>query len=100
MQNILHAAKLITAIRWHHSKMRRIIKISILHIGNDLIASSRSGNRNGLIFFIRTSKVNAFSLMLHRQRKGLAKRKPDENGVLLNKSYQKPTHITQNFLRR
>jgi hypothetical protein len=85
----LHAAKLITAIHWHHSRMKRIIKISILHIGNDLIEPSRSGNRNGLVFFIRTSKVNAFSLMLHRQRKGLAKRKPDENGVLLKEKLPK-----------
>jgi len=52
------------------------------------------------LFFIRTSQKSAFSLLLHRQRKSLAKRKPDENGVLLNKSYQKPTHITQNFLQR
>jgi len=100
MPNILHAAKLITAIRWHHSRMKKITKISILHIGNDLVESSRSDFRNGLIFFIRTSQVNAFSLVLHRQRTSLAKRKPDENGVLLNKSYQKPTHVTQNFLQR
>ena len=100
MPNILHVAKLITVIRLLHFRMKKITKISILHIGNDLIEPSRSDFRNGLIFFIRTSQVNAFSLMLHRQRKGLAKRKPDENGVLLNKSNQKPTHITQNFLRR
>jgi len=31
----------------------------------------------------------AFSLLLHRQRKSLAKRKPDENGVLLKKKQPK-----------
>jgi hypothetical protein len=38
---------------------------------------------SGLFFIIRTSRKTAFSLLPHRQRKSLAKRKPDENGVLL-----------------
>jgi hypothetical protein len=43
----------------------------------------------GLLFLIRTSHKTAFSLLLHRQRNSLAKRKPDENGVLLKKKQPK-----------
>jgi len=43
----------------------------------------------GLLFFIRTSLETAFSLLMHRQRKSLAKRKPDENGVLLKEKLPK-----------
>ena len=53
----------------------------------------------GLFFLFVPHWKNAFSLLMHRQRNSLAKRKPDENGVLLNKSYQKPTHITQIFCK-
>jgi len=37
----------------------------------------------GLLFLFVLHWENAFSLLLHRQRKSLAKRKPDETGVLL-----------------
>jgi len=34
---------------------------------------------------------HAFSLLMHRQRKSMAKRKPDENGVLLKEKLPKAT---------
>jgi hypothetical protein len=43
----------------------------------------------GLLFIIRTSRKTAFSLLLHRQRNSLAKRKPDETGVLLKEKRPK-----------
>jgi anthranilate phosphoribosyltransferase len=38
---------------------------------------------SGLLFLFAPHWKNAFSLLMHRQRNSLAKRKPDENGVLL-----------------
>jgi len=55
----------------------------------------------GLFFIIRTSRKTAFSLLMHRQRNSLAKRKPDENGELFEgKSTKNPTHVTQNLQQR
>jgi hypothetical protein len=55
----------------------------------------------GLLFFVRTSRKNAFSLLPHRQRNILAKRKPDENGELFEKKVPKSQRaITQNFPQR
>ena len=43
----------------------------------------------GLLFFFVLRWKHAFSLLMHRQRKSLAKRKPDENGVLLKEKLPK-----------
>ena len=43
----------------------------------------------GLIFIIRTSHNTAFSLLPHRQRNGLAKRKPDKSGNFLKEKVPK-----------
>jgi len=43
----------------------------------------------GLLFLFVRHRKYAFSLLLHRQRKSLAKRKPDENGVLLKEKLPK-----------
>jgi len=52
----------------------------------------------GLLFLFVLHWKNAFSLLLHRQRNSLAKRKPDENGELFEgKSTKNPTHVTQNL---
>ena len=52
----------------------------------------------GLLFLFVPHRENAFSLLLHRQRNSLAKRKPDENGELFEgKSTKNPTHVTQNL---
>ena len=45
--------------------------------------------RNRDYFLFVPHRKNAFSLLLHRQRKSLAKRKPDENGVLLKEKQPK-----------
>ncbi len=87
MPNILHVAKLITVIRWHHSRMKRITTINT-HPG-DWRQSRFLTAGTGTVFLFVPHLKNAFSLMLHRQRKSLAKRKPDENGVLLKKKRPK-----------
>ena len=54
-------------------------------------------NCNCLLFFYgRTSQGSAFSLLLHRQSKSLAKRKPDENGRLLKKLQKPYTVVNRN----
>ena len=43
----------------------------------------------GLFFIIRTARKTAFSLLLHRQRNSLAKRKPDKTGSFLKEKARK-----------
>ena len=89
MPNTLLVAKLITVIRWHHFRMKKITTINI-HPGDSRQSRFRSAG-TGTAFFVRTSLEKRFFFVTAPAKKQLGKKKTGWNrGTFWRKKYQKP----------
>ena len=99
MPNILPVVKLITAIRWHHSRMKKITTINI-HPGDWRQSRFRTAG-TGTAFFVRTSLEKRFFFVNAPAKKQLGKKNTGwKRGTFWRKKYQKPYARYSKFIAK
>jgi len=96
MPNTLHVAKLITAIRWHHLRMKKITTINI-HPGDWRQSRFRTAG-TGTAFFCSHLPEKRFFFVTAPAKKHLGKKKTGwKRGTFWKKSTKKPTRYYSKF---